>query len=151
MDRAKQVKKIDDIIAPLFIAAVKEEELWVSRLAKQRLSKSEIRTLVAIKESGSSSTMTQIAKRLRITISTLTTAINKLEKRKLVEKVRDEEDKRVVRVKLSSKGELVTEKHNDIHARMVGRITEDFDDEELEILEKALGKMLAYLNKRQEE
>ncbi len=148
MDRDERVKRIDNILAPLFDAAIKEEEIWISRLAKQRLSKSEIRTLVAINESGFIP-MTQIAKRLRITISTLTTAINKLEKRNLVEKVRDEDDKRIIKVKLTSKGKIVAEKHDDVRARMVGKITGDFEEEELEVLEKALGKMLAYLNKRQ--
>ena len=50
-------------------------------------------------------TMTEVARDLEITVGTLTTAINRLIKKEYVERRRIEEDRRVVLIKLTEKGD----------------------------------------------
>ena len=56
-------------------------------------------------------TMTEVARDLEITVGTLTTAINRLIKKEYVERRRIEEDRRVVLIKLTGKGEEAFKSH----------------------------------------
>ena len=60
-------------------------------------------------------TMTEVARDLEITVGTLTTAINRLIKKEYVERRRIEEDRRVVLIKLTSKGEEAFKSHAQFH------------------------------------
>ncbi len=147
MTKDEQIKNIGNYLIKLFDASLKEEEKWVSRMAKTKLSISEIHTLVAISEAENAA-MTAVAQRLRITISTLTIAVNKLEEKGFVKKVRDTEDKRIIKVQLTEEGQYIAKKHDRVQAHMINRVVEDLNTQEIEILEKTLEKMLLYITKK---
>lgn len=60
--------------------------------------------------------MTAVAKTLGVTTGTLTISVNSLVKKGLVERSRSEEDRRVVLVSLSEKGEKAYIHHQKFHA-----------------------------------
>ena len=66
---------------------------------------------------GDGRNMSSIARRLNITVGSLTTAMNSLVNKKYVERRRSEEDRRVVYVKLTAKGSG----HTDITKTITGR------------------------------
>lgn len=82
--------------------------------------------------------MTAVAKALGVTTGTLTISVNSLVKKGFVNRVRSEEDRRVVLVSLSVKGQKAFKHHHDYHSRMIEAIVAQMTEEEKKVLEKAL-------------
>ena len=76
----KNVKKVNDILVNLFNLVLELEEKAVTESSFKDLSITEVHTLVAIGK-GRPRTMTHVANLLSISVSTLTTAVNKLVKK----------------------------------------------------------------------
>lgn len=78
------------------------------------LSLSELHVLEAI-SLEKETTMTNVANRLLITVGSLTTAINKLIEKGVVERSRQLEDRRIVILKLTKEGQEALKLHQSIH------------------------------------
>ena len=89
-------------------------------------------------------TMTEVAKDLEITVGTLTTAINRLIKKEYVERRRIEEDRRVVLIKLTSKGEEAFKSHAQFHDDMIKSIMKELPTEEEVVLISSLKRMVNF-------
>lgn len=87
---------------------------------------------------GEKKNMSTVAKALHVTTGTLTISINSLVKKNYVERVRSEEDRRVVLVSLTEKGRRAFLHHKQFHEKMVDVIVEQLSEEEQHVLEKAL-------------
>ena len=87
---------------------------------------------------GDGSNMSSIARKLNVTVGTLTIAINNLVKKKYVERRRSEKDRRVVLVKLTDRGVAAYRHHEDYHRQMTEAILEKLDRTELPVLMKML-------------
>ncbi len=87
---------------------------------------------------GSPKNMTAVAKELGVTTGTLTISVNSLVKKGLADRVRSEEDRRVVLVSLSKKGVKAFRHHQRFHEEMIEAVMERLTEEEKVILEKAL-------------
>ncbi len=85
--------------------------------------------------------MTSVARLLEVTTGTLTIAVNSLVRKGYVNRVRSEEDRRVVLISLSEKGKRAYLHHSRFHDRMIGAVVEELTDEEQQVLEKALTKL----------
>ncbi len=83
---------------------------------------------------GEGKNMSSIAKGLKITVGSLTTAMNSLVKKQYVERFRSEEDRRVVFVKLTEKGIKAYRHHEEYHRRMIREILDRLDGEQLSVL-----------------
>ena len=82
--------------------------------------------------------MSSVAKALNVTMGTLTIAVNGLVKKGFVDRVRSEEDRRVVLVSLTAKGKKAFARHQKFHADMIDVIVEQISPKEQEILAKSL-------------
>ena len=91
--------------------------------------------------------MTSVAKTLGVTTGTLTIAVNSLVKKGYVERVRSEEDRRVVLISLSEKGRKAYLHHQRFHEQMIEAIVEELSAEEQVVLEKALVKLDRFFRK----
>lgn len=78
--------------------------------------------------------MSAIANKMAVTVSTLTTNMNGLEKKGYIRRERSLEDKRVVYVLLTEKGKKAFYHHRDFHKKMIKAIVKDLTEEEMEIL-----------------
>ena len=87
---------------------------------------------------GEGKNMSSIAKGLKITVGSLTTAMNSLVKKQYVERFRSEEDRRVVFVKLTEKGIKAYRHHEEYHRRMIREILDRLDGEQLSVLLETL-------------
>lgn len=119
--------------------AIKEGEL-------KDLSITEIHTIDAINMYGSK-TMSEIATELKITMGTLTIAINNLVKKGYVERMRSDMDRRVVLIKLTRKGKLAYRVHQKFHSDMIKATIEGLTEEEEEILIRSLEKLNNFFKK----
>lgn len=82
--------------------------------------------------------MSEIAHRLRVTVSTLTINMNGLEKKGYICRQRSQQDKRVVYVTLTDKGKKAFYHHRDFHKKMIKAIVKDLSEQEMEILYRCL-------------
>lgn len=90
-------------------------------------------------------TTSEVAKELSITVGTLTIAINKLVKKGYVERIRSEDDRRVVKLGLTKKGRLIYRVHQHFHREMIKAVLSGMDKEEADALLRALGNLHAFL------
>lgn len=87
---------------------------------------------------GEGKSMSAIAKRLNVTVGTLTSAMNGLVKKNYVERHRSESDRRVVYVRLTEKGVAAYHHHAEYHRLMTCAIMERLDEDEIPVLMKTL-------------
>ena len=92
--------------------------------------------------------MSSVAKTLGVTMGTLTISVNSLVKKGYVERIRSEEDRRVVLVLLTEKGKGAYRHHQKFHEDMISAVLEDLSEQEREVLEKSLSKLNAYFKER---
>lgn len=89
--------------------------------------------------------MSVIAGRLSVTVGTLTTNMNGLEKKGYIQRERSLEDKRVVYVTLTEKGRKAFYHHRDFHKKMIRAIVKDLKEDETEILYRCLVNLNSFL------
>ncbi|MDP4152041.1 MAG: MarR family transcriptional regulator [Bacillota bacterium] len=139
-----RVYKINELLVEIFNDVLTIEQNSLQSGFFQDLSITEMHTIEAIGMYESRS-MTEVASQLKITVGTLTTAINRLVKKGYVERHRIEEDRRVVQIALTKRGKLAYRVHNKFHSDMVRDLITTLSEEEEVLLLSALGKLNVHL------
>ena len=85
--------------------------------------------------------MSEIAKSLSVTVGTLTTNMNGLEKKGYIVRTRRNEDKRVVFTTLTERGKKAFFHHRDFHKEMIKAAAAGLEDDEKRLLYKCLIKL----------
>ena len=99
---------------------------------------------------GEPKNMSAIAKELSVTVGTLTIAMNSLVKKGYVNRERSSEDRRVVYISLSEKGQKAFEHHENFHKQMIQGVMNELDRQELEVLVKTLKHLNNWFRQVQE-
>ncbi|MGI5853299.1 MAG: MarR family winged helix-turn-helix transcriptional regulator [Bacillota bacterium] len=144
MSNSTQV--LNDILVKLFNRILAIEQNAIERAQTFGLTITEIHVLEAVGMDEPKS-MSEIAAQLRVTLGTLTTAINRLVKKGYVTRIRPESDRRVVLVQLTEAGKLPYRIHERFHREMVHSILNDLPEEEEITLIKAMQKLYQFFNK----
>lgn len=144
MDSTKKV--INDLLVDVFnhILSIEYHEL------KKRgvpISMNEVHVLEAIDNEGNP-TMSNLAKRLRVTVGTLTTAMNKLVEKGYAVRYREVEDKRKVLIKLTKQAYPILDIHNEFHDDMIASIIEDMKLDEDDVLMQSLSNIRDYFKNK---
>ena len=131
---------LNEILVRLFrdINAIEERAIRTEEYKDVTTNDMHVMEAIGIQEAKN---MTSVAKSLEVTTGTLTIAVNSLVKKGYVERVRSEEDRRVVLVSLSEKGKKAYLPHQQFHQQMIASILETLDGQEQQVLEKALQKL----------
>jgi DNA-binding MarR family transcriptional regulator len=145
MDKSTLV--INELLVQLFNDVLQIEEQSLKNGVLSELSITEVHTIEAI-GMYTERTMSEVAQKLKITVSTLTTAINKLIKKGYVERKRIEEDRRVVLVKLTKKGKLAYRIHEKFHREMVNTAIDGLNLQEEELLISSLNKINEFFKEK---
>lgn len=87
---------------------------------------------------GDGDHMSSVARKVNVTVGTLTSAINSLVKKKYVVRERSEEDRRVVNIRLTEKGIRAYRHHEEYHHQMTEAIMDVLTEEEVPVLMKTL-------------
>ncbi len=134
MDR---YQTINDVLVTLFndILDIEEKALITEEFKDISINDMHVIEAVGLREPKNMST---VAKALSVTVGTLTIAVNSLVKKGYVERVRSVEDRRVVLLSLTEKGRRAHAHHQQFHENMVRSVTGRLQNEELEVLVKAL-------------
>ncbi|MBO1086517.1 MULTISPECIES: fatty acid biosynthesis transcriptional regulator FabT [Enterococcus] len=135
---------VNDYLVSVFndILTIEESELKKSQF--KDLSITEMHTIEAI-GMYKKKTTSEVAKELSITVGTLTTAINKLVRKGYVERIRSEDDRRVVKLGLTKKGKLLYRVHQHFHREMVKNIMDGMAADEQQALLSALKNLHDFL------
>lgn len=138
MEKSKRV--INELLVQLFNDILQIEEKTLKSGDLSDLSVTELHTIEAI-GMYSERTMSEVAQDLKITVGTLTTAINKLIKKEYVERKKIEEDRRVVLIHLTKKGKLAYRLHEKFHNDMVNETISGLNEEEKKVLISSLERL----------
>ncbi|HAP4487605.1 TPA: winged helix-turn-helix transcriptional regulator [Enterococcus faecalis] len=138
------LETVNDYLVSVFndILTIEESELKKSQF--NDLSITEMHTIEAI-GMYKKKTSSEVAKELSITVGTLTVAINNLVKKGYVERLRSEDDRRVVKLGLTKKGKLLFRVHQHFHREMVKNILKGMEQEEKQALLRALKNLHDFL------
>ena len=73
-------------------------------------------------------------------------AINKLEKKGFVMRIRDDADRRIVRISLTEKGRAALERHEQFYYRIVDEAIRDMDNVQKRVLVRSMGHMADFFS-----
>jgi len=107
------------------------------------VSMNDVHTLERIK-TASNNSMSHIARTLMVTQGTLTTNVAKLIKKGYVIKYKDENDKRITRLKITEKAEPILEIHDAFHENIINKMIGQLNLAENEVLNASLENILEY-------
>lgn len=99
-------------------------------------------------DQGRDNRATAIAAAQRVTAGTLTTAVNALEKKGYLERRRDCEDRRAVRIYPTEKGWQANELHTEFHKEMVEDVLCALNEEESQIFIRALSSVTEFFRQK---
>lgn len=137
---------LNELLVDLFnyILLIEEKNL---RDLGASLSMTEVHILEAIQKSESNM-MSQIAKRLMVTQGTLTVSASKLIKKGYVERVRDEKDKRIVRLLLTEKADPILAIHDEFHEEMIEKLLNELELNKEEELIRSLKNLMKFFKEK---
>ena len=131
------------------VAILEKELRYISHLIKQKgreilsnytITPPQFIALQWLHESGDM-TIGDLSTKMYLAFSTTTDLVDRMEKNELVQRVRDENDRRVVRIHLLSEGERIIQEVILKRQDYLRDITEEFNEQEFEQLSRTLQKL----------
>ena len=139
---------INEVLVKLFNEIMDIEEKAVITDEFRDISNNDMHVIEAIGKKQSKN-MSMVAKTLSVTVGTLTIAINNLVKKGYVNRARSEEDRRVVLISLSPKGERAFDHHEKFHDEMIKATLAGLDREQTKVLVRALKNLNQFFREYQ--
>ncbi|MDO5293831.1 MAG: MarR family transcriptional regulator [bacterium] len=140
---------INNTLVKLFNEILDLEEVALITEEYQDITSNDMHIIEAI-GLGEGSNMSTIAKRLNITVGSLTTSMNSLVKKAYAIRTRSDEDRRVVYIKLTDKGVKAYKHHEEFHNRMTEAAIRSLDEEQLPVLIKTLTGLSSFFQELKE-
>ncbi|MDL2309225.1 MarR family transcriptional regulator [Bacteroidales bacterium OttesenSCG-928-B11] len=140
-------KELSELLVKSFDFVNQMEKGRLKGVKNVDLSINELHLLEAIGMSEEGSSVREIALALEITMPSVTVATNKLEKKGLLIKIPDKNDKRVVRVVLTQLGRKFNLAHEYFHIRMIRSILSQLQEEDKPTFMNAIRNLHAFLEK----
>lgn len=126
-----------EILVKLFNEIMELEQKAIITERFKDISNNDMHIIEAIGDKVAKN-MSTVAKSLKVTVGTLTIAINSLVKKGYVNRVRSEKDKRVVLISLTNIGKEAYQHHKRFHEKMISATLDGLDETETQVLVKAL-------------
>lgn len=139
--------ELNRFLVEVFNDILKAEEVYLS----QRCAGLSMREVHIIEEvcravdQGGDNRASAIAAAQHVTAGTLTAAVNQLEAKGCLERVRDGSDKRSVRLRATPRGREAERRHAEFHRELVEAAVERLSAQELEALARGLGGISAFI------
>lgn len=145
----EEKETINSFLVGIFNGILAREERAMADLFGRTLSIREIHVIGEAFDAvqRGDNTMSELSRRLGVTVGTLTVSVSTLERKGFLLRRRDEEDKRLVRILPSEKAGEVRKAHDAFHRRMVEAIAERLSGEQLAALAASLRILYEFLIK----
>lgn len=140
---------INEVLVKLFNDIMEIEEKAIITEEFKDISNNDMHIIEAI-GIDESKNMSMVAKMVSVTVGTLTIAINSLVKKGYVNRMRGEQDRRVVYISLTEKGKIAYRHHEEFHRQMIDAIINGLSEDETKILVKALSNLNKFFRGYQE-
>lgn len=150
MEGRDYAKKLNAFLVEVFNDILKAEELYVTESCAD-LSVREMHIIEEVcraVDQGRDNRASVIAAAQHVTAGTLTAAVNQLEAKGYLERVRDKGDKRSVRLCPTGKGREADRRHTGFHQELVEATVETMTTEELEVLARGLNGIAAFIRNK---
>lgn len=141
---------LHEILVKLFQDIMDIERKAIITKEFQDISNNDMHIIEAI-GIDESKNMSMVAKMVSVTVGTLTIAINSLVKKGYVNRMRGEQDRRVVYISLTEKGKIAYRHHEEFHRQMIDAIINGLSEDETKILVKALSNLNKFFRGYQKE
>lgn len=141
-------EEINVFLVDVFHDILRLEEAALARDDFKNLSVHEMHVLEAVYDGNKEGlfSMSEIAARLSVTASTLTTSVKTLENKGYLLREKLSKDKRYVRLCLTPLGEKAYSSHRIFHKSLVEGISDKLSEEELRTLTNALSTLHEFFN-----
>ena len=123
------------------------QKLISRQLMDSRLSEFETRELFALEMLGAKPwiSMSELSSFLNTAANTMTGIVNRMVRRKLVQRRNSEKDRRVVEIALTESGELIYQEYLSLHLEYVEGLMQVLTDQETEQYLALMEKMVSQL------
>lgn len=145
-----KINEINGYLVSIFNDVLMIEERTLQTSQFKDVSIKEMHTIDAI-GMYQEHTTSEVAKKLGITVGTLTVSVNNLVRKGYVNRVRSEKDRRVVKLALTKQGRLLYRLHDKFHRDMVRETLTEMSEEEAEVLMKGLLNLHTFLERTKEQ
>lgn len=141
----KLYQEINDALYSTYygINRIEEEELKKSRF--HDLTPKELHAVDAI-TMYHHLTASQVAKKLHLSRATITATVDRLVRKGYAKRMRDQKDRRLVRLGLTDKGRLLYRAYHAYHNMMVRSFLQNLDQEELQTIYHAFSNLEKFVN-----
>lgn len=138
-----QRELLNEFFVGVFNKVLIWEEATMKSIGCKNLSVNELHILEAVHALAQlgQNTMSAVAKRLSISVSALSTAVNALVRKDFLRRSGSPSDRRTVLVTLTEKGELAERIHHEFHEKMVDGVGNTLSDVELFTLLASLARL----------
>ena len=140
---------LHDLLVKLFNEIMNIEEKAIITEEFKDISNNDMHIIEAVGLGGGN--MSSIAAKLNITVGSLTTSMNSLVKKGYVKRERSEKDRRVVFIQLTNKGRMAYHHHAEFHRQMTEAVLAELNEDETEVLVKALDGLRKFFRQYHEQ
>ncbi|MCL2881899.1 MAG: MarR family transcriptional regulator [Coriobacteriia bacterium] len=145
-------EQLNELIVCTFHSILRVEERALKESGSVDLSMSEMHLIEAVSLlQHAKATVSDLAAYLQVTLPSVTVAVNKLQAKGYLAKVRATSDARKVYVALTDLGEAVNEYHTLFHRRMVNAISRNFTPQEKGVLLQGVIKLNEFFSSLSED
>ena len=146
MEKIKQ--DLNSFLVDAFNSLLRVEEDYLSRGVFKNISVKEMHLIDVVVNLKENNIAKRIAKELNITQSSLTTAVNTLEKKGMLLRKTDPKDKRIVKIFATEKGMAAYEHHKKFHQELINTIVSDLTFDELTAFVGGLNKVRTFFDSK---
>lgn len=148
----KQTDILNDYVLHSALHLITLEEQYLRKTCEKDLSLRELHVLEAVSslEDTKKNTMAEIARYLKLSPASLTTAVNTLVKKKYLVREYSSDDRRVIYVELTETGRDANRKYLEFVKKLVVFIGKDLDEAAADGMIESLIKVNEYLEKSEE-
>lgn len=145
------LNNLSSILQEVYYNILKLEEYAINSTGTVQLSISEMHLIEIVGKGGSGGvTVGRLAEQLKVRTPSVSVAVNKLRQKGCIEKVACEKDGRVVHVLLTQEGRRIDAFHKLYHRKMVRKISEGLNEQDQNVLLKAIHKLNDFLTESYE-
>ncbi|MCI8514513.1 MAG: winged helix DNA-binding protein [Lachnospiraceae bacterium] len=139
----QEEKRLNDFFVHVFNKITIWENQALTCTKTKDLSLKELHVLEAVAEHSLSGqdTMAAIADTLSIRASSLTASVNTLVRKGYLSRIHDEEDRRLIHIALTEKGEEANRLHSEFHTQMIRGAVKGLSETELAVLLQSLTQL----------
>jgi DNA-binding MarR family transcriptional regulator len=141
---------VNELLVDIFNDILKVEHKAIETFAGSVLTMSEMHILEAIGNNPDQQ-MSEIARKLKITLPTLTVSVQRLEEKGYITRSRFGDDRRKVAAMLTSRGRKAYDDHAAFHARMVDSLFEGLNIDKMPVLMDSMALLRDFFKKQADE